>query len=120
MSACRSLVRSTGNYPYSSAARDISALLGAAGFGRGVRPKKKKREPGLPGYMVTSPAPGAVRSNTTPRPRTSDIRKGEMLAAYTRAITAAGYATTADCDGELLIPRQRRRLAARRDVDGDG
>ena len=96
-------------YPYPSAARDISVLLAAAGFGHGVRPKKKKREPGLPGYMVTSPAPGAVRVQYYTPPGTTDIRRGEMLAAYAGAITAAGYALTADCDGELVVPRQRRR-----------
>lgn len=96
-------------YPYPSAARDVSALLGAAGFGRGSRPRKKNREPGLPGYMVTSPAPGAVRVQYYTPPRVPDACRGEMLAAYAGAITAAGYAFAADCgDDELIIPRQRR------------
>jgi hypothetical protein len=102
-------IKSLWYYPYPSAARDISALLGTAGFGRGVKPKKKKREPGLPGYMVTSPAPGAVRVQYYTPPRKSDARQGEMLAAYARAITAAGYTIAADCgDDDLVIPRQRR------------
>jgi hypothetical protein len=104
-----SLVRRMWYYSYPSAAWDISALLGMAGFGRGTRPKKKKREPGLPGYMVTSPAPGAVRVQYYAPPRVSDACRGEMLAAYASAVTAAGYALAADCgDDELVIPRQRR------------
>jgi hypothetical protein len=74
-----------------------------------VKPKRKKREPGLPGYVVTSPAPGAVRVQYYTPPRTSDARRGEMLAAYTTAITEAGYALAADCGvDDLVIPRQRR------------
>jgi len=100
-------IKSLWYYPYPSAARDISALLGAAGFNRGVRPKK--RENGLSGYMVTSPAPGAVRVRYYSPPRASDASRGAMLAAYTRAVTAAGYAIAADCgDDDLVIPRQRR------------
>jgi hypothetical protein len=106
-------------YPYPSAARDVSALLGAAGFGRGTRPKKKNREPGLPGYAVTSPALGAVRVQYYAPPRTSDACRGEMLAAYAGAITAAGYAI-ADCgDDDLVIPRQRHPRGARELGAGD-
>jgi hypothetical protein len=100
-------IKSLWYYPYPSAARDISALLAAAGFGRGAKPKK--RENGISGYMVTSPAPGAVRVQHYSPPRTCDASRGEMLAAYTRAITTAGYAIAADrSDDDLVIPRQRR------------
>jgi hypothetical protein len=103
-------IKSLWYYQYPSAARDISALLGTAGFGRGAKPKKKKREPGLPGYVVTSPAPGAVRVQYYTPPRMSDAGRDEMLTAYAVVITAAGYAVAEDCaDGELVVPRQRRR-----------
>jgi hypothetical protein len=102
-------IKSLWYYPYPSAARDISALLGTAGFERGAKPKKKKREPGLAGYVVTSPAAGAVRVQYYTPPRTSDACRGEMLAAYTGALTGAGYAIAADCGiDDLVIPRQRR------------
>ena len=104
-------IKSLWYYPYPSAARDISALLGAAGLGRGAKPKK--HENGRTGYMVTSPAPGAVRVQYYTPPRTSDACRDKMLAAYARTITAAGYAIAEDCaDGELVVPRQRRRAGA--------
>jgi hypothetical protein len=99
-------IKSLWYYPYPSAARDISTLLGAAGFDRGAKPKKHQN--GLPGYLVTSPAPGAVRVQYYCPPRASGLRQDEMLAAYTTAITAAGYAIAADRgDDDLVIPRQR-------------
>lgn len=95
-------------YPYPSAARDISALLAGAGFDRGARPKKKQREPGLSGYLVTSPAPGAVRVQYYTPPRASDALRGEMLAAYATAVSKGGYAIAADRDDDLSVPRQPR------------
>jgi hypothetical protein len=100
-------IKSLWYYQYPSAARDISALLAAAGFSRGGRPKKRTR--GTSGFMVTSPAPGAVRVQYYSAPRASAARSDEMLAAYARAITAAGYTVAADCGGgELVVPRQQR------------
>jgi hypothetical protein len=100
-------IKSLWYYEYPSAARDISALLSAARFGRGVKPGKRTR--GTSGFMVTSPAPGAVRVQYYSPSRASTVRRDEMTAAYARAITAAGYAVAEDCgDGDLVIPRQRR------------
>jgi hypothetical protein len=70
-------IKSLWYYPYPSAARDISTLLGAAGFDRGAKPKKHQN--GLPGYLVTNPAPGAVRVQYYCPPRASGLRQDEML-----------------------------------------
>ncbi len=87
-------------YEYPSAARDLAALLAAAGFSSGWKSKKRGRT----GFIVTSSAPGAVRVRYHPAVRAAAADRTEMLTAYTGAIKTAGYTVTADSDaGELLI-----------------
>jgi hypothetical protein len=86
-------------YEYPSAARDLATLLAVAGFDRGRKSKKRGRT----GFIVTSPSPGAVRVRYHSVARACADRD-ENLAAYTKAIRAAGYAVTADCGtGELVV-----------------
>ena len=87
-------------FPYPSAARDIAALLAGGGFDRG----RKRKKGAAPGFIVTSPAPGAIRVRYLSPGRASAARTDEMLNAYTTAIKAAGYAVTADHGaGELGV-----------------
>jgi hypothetical protein len=90
-------------YQYPSAAADIAALLGAAGFGRGRKSKKRR----APGYIVTSPSPGAIRVRYHSISEATAARADEMLAAYAGVITAAGYAALVDCDGGDLAVTPR-------------
>jgi len=97
-------------YQYPSAAADIAALLGAAGFDRGRKTAKHR----TPGYIVTSPSPGAIRVRYHTVSPVTAARAGEILAAYAEIITAAGYAARPDGDGRDLAvtPRLPAHAAA--------
>lgn len=87
-------------YEYPTVSRDIAALLAGAGFDRG----RQRKKGAAPGFIVTSPAPGAIRVRHLSAGRASAAHTDEMLAAYAVAIKAAGYAVTADCGaGELVV-----------------
>jgi hypothetical protein len=87
-------------YRYPPAAYLIAELLSAAGFDLGRKSKKRR----TPGFIVTSPSPGAVRVRYHSTSRASAALNDEMLGAYAAAINAAGYAATADPGGlELAV-----------------
>jgi hypothetical protein len=86
-------------YQYPSAARDIAALLAAAGFDRGRKSKKHGRA----GFIVTSSAPGAVRVRYHRAAGATATDRVGTLAAYTGAITAAGFEVIADRDVDELV-----------------
>lgn len=103
-------------YEYPSAARDVHALLSAAGFDPGV--KRKKRHPGTSGFIVTAPAPGSVRVMYHPIGTAAAARRDELLAAYIEVIAAAGYVVMTEHDNRELVVaaahrRDPRRLASR-------
>lgn len=103
-------------YEYPSAARDVHALLGAAGFEPGV--KRKKHHPGTSGFIVTGPAPGSVRVRYHSIGKVSAVRGDAILAAYAEAIGLAGYAVMTDCDSHELVvaattPPGSRQLSTR-------
>ena len=85
-------------YEYPALARNVSALLAAAGFDRGRKTRKRR----APGFIVTIPAPGAVRVLYHSTTRASAVRSDEMLAAYAEAINAAGHLVTPDSSGREL------------------
>lgn len=86
-------------YEYPSAARDIAALLDAAGFDRGRTSKKHGRT----GFIVTSSAPGSVRIRYHSVVRATAGDRGETLTAYTATIEAAGFGVTADRNVDELV-----------------
>jgi hypothetical protein len=89
-------------YEYTSAARDIHALLATAGFTAGIKPTKRDPGRARPGFRVISPAPGAARVRYYSPVRTSASLADKMLAAYAEAITAAGYAVMTDPGSRYL------------------
>jgi hypothetical protein len=89
-------------YQYPTVSRDIAALLAGAGFDCG----RKRKKGGAPGFIVTSPAPGAIRVRYLSVGRASAIRTDEMLVGYAAAIKAAGYAVTA-----TYVTRENLRAA---------
>jgi hypothetical protein len=86
-------------YEYPSAARDIAALLAAAGFHHGRKTQKRGRT----GFIVTSSAPGAIRVRHHYTVRATGTDRAETLTAYTGIIEAAGFEVMADRDVEELV-----------------
>lgn len=100
-------------YEYPSLTRDVHAMLGAAGFIPGTKPRPKKRDPGASGFRVISTSPNAARVRYYSASRASADAGDQMLAAYARAAAARGYAVAADHGTrELIITQARARQAA--------